>query len=108
MAGTRADILGLGFPPFVSPYYYILRRPSYVVQELGREVGAVGPLDGVASETILDELVAVEQLAEHLARQVGLQVAELARAVAEGEQQLVVLHIIYIGNFKHICVLLLF
>ena len=46
------------------------------MQEFGGEVGAVGPLDGVASETILDELVAVEQLAEHLARQVGLQVAE--------------------------------
>ena len=30
------------------------------MQEFGGEVGAVGPLDGVASETILDELVAVE------------------------------------------------
>ena len=78
------------------------------MQELGGEVGAVGPLDGVAREAVLDELVAVEQLAEYLARQVGLQVAELARAVAEGEQQLVVLHIIYVCNFKHICVLLLF
>jgi len=40
----------------------MLRRPSYVVQELGGKVGTVGPLDGVTSEAVLDELVDVEQL----------------------------------------------
>ena len=34
------------------------------MQELGSEVGTVGPLDGVAREAVLRELVEVEQLAE--------------------------------------------
>ena len=67
------------------------------MQEFGRKVGTVGPLDGVARQAVLREFVKAEQFAEHFARQVRLQVAELARPVVEGEQQLVVLHIIYIG-----------
>ena len=81
---------------------------SDVVQELGGEVGTVGPLDGVARKSVLRELFKVEQLAEHLARQVGLQVAEFARPVAEGEQQLVVLHIVNVCDSKHIVLLSLF
>ena len=37
------------------------------MQKLGGKVGAISPLDGVASEAVLDELVTVKQLAENLA-----------------------------------------
>ena len=39
------------------PFIKHLRRLSYVVQELGSEVGAVGPLDGVARQSVLDVLL---------------------------------------------------
>ena len=45
----------------MSPCANDSRYPSYVVQKLGGKVGAISPLDSVASEAILDELVTVEK-----------------------------------------------